>query len=246
MPQFDLLVTGFSVQAFYSEECISRLFLPFLQHLTSLQKKSGRRIIVCLAAPPGCGKSTLSAFLEHLSQTTPDLTPLQAVGMDGFHFPQSYLNTHTFSRDGASLPMAAYKGCPETFDTQKLLSYLTRLQTQDVTFPVYDRSLHDVVEAGIHLHENIILIEGNWLLLDTPAYRPLHALMDETLFLTAPSDILRQRLIARKIRGGVSEKEAEAFYERSDRLNVLFCLSHSLPARICWRLTPQGDFTDSE
>ena len=50
------------------------------------------RTIVFLAAPPGAGKSTLAAVLERLAQSQPGMPRVQAVGMDGFHHTNAYLD----------------------------------------------------------------------------------------------------------------------------------------------------------
>ena len=85
MIDYKVLINGLAVDAFYSEECVETIFIPLLKRLTELQRQKNRRILVMLAAPPGAGKSTLCSFLEKLSKETDGVTPLQAIGMDGFH-----------------------------------------------------------------------------------------------------------------------------------------------------------------
>ena len=89
-----LTVNGFGFVARYGEKDVERVLLPLLMRLTELQAERDRRLIAFLAAPPGAGKSTLAAFMEWLSRRTPEATPLQAVGMDGFHCPNAYLDAH--------------------------------------------------------------------------------------------------------------------------------------------------------
>ena len=232
-----LNVNGFETAARFDDAAISGIFLPLLRALTRRQRELGRRLTVFLAAPPGTGKSTLAALLERLSSESPDLTPLQSLGLDGFHYHQDYILSHTVLLDGEEIPMRLIKGAPESFDVEKLRWALENIQPDDLRWPLYDRRLHDVVEDAIPVRAPIALIEGNWLLLDAPEWSTLPH--DASLFICADPALLRGRLIERKLRGGFSREEAEAHYLRSDGPNVLRCLSQRLPAD--WTLTMTGD-----
>ncbi len=125
--------------ASYSDGSVEQVFLPLLRHLGELSYKKGSRVLAMLAAPPAAGKSTLGAFLEHLSRCTPGLSPLQVIGMDGFHRHQDYLDTHTMVRDGTQVPMAQFKGAPETFDVNLLRAALESVASgEDCPWPAYD------------------------------------------------------------------------------------------------------------
>ena len=232
-----LNVNGFETAARFDDAAISGLFLPLLQTLTRRQREINRRLVVFLAAPPGTGKSTLAALLERLSTENPGLTPFQALGLDGFHYHQDYILSHTVLQDGVEIPMRLIKGAPESFDAEKLRRTLERIQSDDLRWPLYDRRLHDVVEDVIPVRAPIALIEGNWLLLDAPEWSALPR--DASIFIHADPALLRGRLIERKVRGGFSREEAEAHYLRSDGPNVLRCLSNHLPAD--WTLTMTGN-----
>ena len=232
-----LNVNGFETAARFDDAAISGIFLPLLRTLTRRQREINRRLVVFLAAPPGTGKSTLAALLERLSSENPDLTPLQALGLDGFHYHQDYILGHTVLRDGAEIPMRLIKGAPESFDVEKLRRALSAIHSDGLRWPLYDRQLHDVVEDAIPVRAPIALIEGNWLLLDAPEWSALPR--DASIFIHADAALLRGRLIERKVRGGFSREEAEAHYLRSDGPNVLRCLSNRLPAD--WTLAMSGD-----
>ena len=66
-------------------------------------EKAGRRILVFLSAPPGTGKTTLVQFLEYLSEQEVDAEPIQAIGLDGFHYHQQYILTHEACVEGVGL-----------------------------------------------------------------------------------------------------------------------------------------------
>lgn len=79
-------------------------------------EREKRRLLVFLAAPPAVGKSTLASVLAHLSRVDEQLCEIQDIGLDGFHYPQRYLDSHTMLKDGIRIPLRDVKGCPETFD----------------------------------------------------------------------------------------------------------------------------------
>ena len=114
---YSFSINGFPVQARFAQEDIHGLFVPLLRRLALLQREKGERLIVFLAAPPAAGKSTLAAYLSLLSRELPDCLPMQALGLDGFHFHQDYILTHNVrQKDGHILPMRQVKGSPETYD----------------------------------------------------------------------------------------------------------------------------------
>ena len=237
-----LTINGLAHKVQYNQHTIDSLFVPFLKRMTALQQKSGCRLLVYMAAPPGAGKTTLSLLLENLSQTVEGLTPLQAIGLSGFHYHGDYIATHSVVRDGKRIPMVKVKGCPETFDVERLRDKLAMVKTHNIRWPIYDRRIHDVIEDVVTIRKNILLLEGNWLLLREGDWRDLYSFADHTLFITCPTELLRERLINRKMRGGMTEAEATTFFETSDRVNAERVLSGSWLARETWQLMPDGDY----
>ena len=235
-------INGFPVTASYEDGAVENLFLPLLRRWTKMQRERGGRLLVFLSAPPGVGKTTTAQFLEHLSHTTADIEAIQAVGLDGFHYHADYIAAHTVMVDGREVPMAQVKGAPETYDIPKLIATLTALRERDVIWPIYDRNLHDVVEDGARVSASIVLVEGNWMLSSEGAWDTVAAMCDDSLFIEAEPDAVRERLIARKIRGGLTPEAAAAFYERSDRANILRLMAHHREAHTCWRMTADGTY----
>ncbi len=237
--EYRLEINGFEVRAAFSGAAVEEVCLPLLMELTARQSRLERRLIAFLAAPPAAGKSTLAAFLQRLSQETPGVTPLQALGMDGFHYPQAYLSSHSAVRDGAEIPMHSIKGAPETFDLPKLARALELARESDLLWPVYDRRLHDVVEDALPVSGDILLVEGNWLLLDEPLWRALQC--DYSAFIGAEEALLRGRLIDRKARGGLSRGAAEAWVAASDIPNVRRCMGRRRPADLELWIDAEGE-----
>ena len=87
---------------------------------------------------------------------------------------------------------------------------------------------------------DIILIEGNWLLLADAPWKAARELADATLFLRADAKDLRERLIGRKMKGGATRESATAFYEASDGPNVERVLCDSVTAEETWMMLADG------
>ena len=224
-------INGITVNATYSDTTVNEVFIPLLKHLAQLHNVKQRRILVMLAAPPGTGKSTLVSFLEHLAKSVIPDKRVQAVGMDGFHLRQEYLLTHTVELDGEQIPMARIKGAPITFDLQALRTKIEEAaQGQTCKWPHYDRQLHDPVDNAITITADIVLIEGNYLLLDADGWRDLSRFADYTIVLTTDEDMLRERLIGRKMKTGMMREDAERFVAFSDMPNVHLCLDKMMKA----------------
>lgn len=234
-------VTGLPVDAEFSEKEIDDLFKPLLTHLNKLLKDKGRRIIVYLAAPPGAGKTTLSLFLEDLFKEIESPFSFQSVSMDGFHHRNEYLESQTFTREGQLSSLRKYKGIPQSFDVDYLTDSIKTLQLEKVgEWPTYDRLLHDVSDQKKKVTADIVLIEGNYLLLNKKKWRDLKQLSDYSLFIDTSLELLEPRLIDRKQRGGASLKEARLHYERTDKVNAELVLNHSLKADETFYLTRSG------
>ena len=231
-----LTINGFSVDARFDDFSVRTLLLPLLETLTRRQQSLGRRMTVLLAAPPGAGKSTLAAFLEKLSLQEPGLAPVQARGMDGVHFHQDYILYHTAVRDGREIPMRLVKGAPDTFDVCRLRHALAYGCSR---WPVYDRNLHDVVENAAAVTAPILLVEGNWLLLNRPEWT---LPCDASIYIDADEALLRTRLIDRKMRGGSTREEAEAHYLRTDGPNIRLCRECRRPADFTFVMTGDGTY----
>ena len=235
-------VNGFEMTAIYNEDTIQKVFLPLLKQLQQLQKEKKERIIVFMAAPPAVGKTTLCEFLEYLSKQDQELTNIQALGLDGFHYHSDYINSHDAIVLGEKVPMKQVKGCPETYDTEKLRQKLEKIKTEDILWPIYDRNLHDVVEDQIKVEKNIILIEGNWLLLKEEPWKTMQQYADYKILILAEEEMLKERLISRKKKGGLSREEAVAWYQNSDSKNVTRVLKDSIQGDLLLKVEEDNDY----
>ena len=237
------LINGIEVEAVYTEQAVNGIFLPLLKKLTAMQEEKGSRLVVMLAAPPGAGKSTLLSFLARLSREREGIHPIQTIGMDGFHRRQEYLQHHFVHRDGRKVSLVEIKGAPVTFDLDRLRESVRKAAAGEKTgWPVYDRMLHNPVEDAIRLDGEILLLEGNYLLLDEEGWRGLREYADYTISVSADEDLLRTRLIERRMKTGVAEDAAIRFVDFSDMPNVRLCLEKSLPADLQLAIDAKGDY----
>lgn len=224
-------INGIDIEAVYSQESIDGIFKPLLLKLSQMHDEKKKRILVMLAAPPGAGKSTLVSFLEELSKEIIPGKKLQAIGMDGFHRRQEYLLTHKIMVDGRELPMVDIKGAPVTFDSDALRYKIQEVcREKSCKWPIYDRLLHNPVEDAITVDGDIVLLEGNYLLADIDGFRNLSELADYTISISAKEELLRKRLIDRKVASGNTRQKAEKFVDFSDMANVRLCLQKTRKA----------------
>ena len=216
-----VMINGIEVDARYSRRAVDDIFLPLLRRLTALHREKGRRILVLLAAPPGAGKTTLLTFLERLSKEQPDTEPIQVIGM----------------------AMVEIKGAPVTFDLDGLKKAVKKLAAGEYTgWPVYDRMLHNPVEDAVRVDGGIVLLEGNYLLLDEDGWRDLRDYADYTIKVTADENFLRDRLIDRKIKSGNTKEKAIHFVDYSDMANVRICLNNSAEADMTLTVSNDGEY----
>ena len=240
--EYNACINGYDITAHYSDENINEIFTPLLKRLTEMQKQKNGRLLVMLAAPPGAGKSTLLDFLEHLSKTTEGLTGIQTIGMDGFHHYQDYLLSHEIERDGQIIKMVEIKGAPITFDLKALTDRIKLVASgEKCGWPTYDRNLHNPVEDTIQIDSDIVLLEGNYLLLDEDGWRDLSVYADYTIFISADEDMLRSRLVERKAKNTPLE-QAKEFVEKSDMRNAIEVLRNSKKADLHLRIKENDEY----
>ena len=243
MMEHNVTINGITVNAEYSEKTVSEIFLPLLSRLTQLQREKGRRILAMLAAPPGAGKTTLLTFLEKLSREREDIGTVQIIGMDGFHRRQEYLLSHYVPRGGRQVAMVDIKGALVTFDLERLTAGVKKVAAGETCgWPVYDRLLHNPAEDAVRVDGSIILLEGNYLLLDEDGWRDLSAYADYTISIRAGEAFLRSRLIDRKMKTGADREKAVRFVDSSDMPNVRICLEKTKPADLQLALDDSGEY----
>ncbi|GAA1546451.1 nucleoside/nucleotide kinase family protein [Kribbella lupini] len=182
------------------------------QRAVELAERSERAILGVTGAP-AAGKSTYAEKL--VAELSADGLKVALVPMDGYHLAQSALE---------ALGLADVKGAPHTFDAAGFVALLRRLKQREDTVwaPRFDRQLEDSIAASIGVGPEIDLIvtEGNYLLLDQAPWTTGRQLIDEVWYIDLPNDVRHARLEARHRRFGRSPEEAHARTHGSDERNA--------------------------
>ena len=186
-----------------------------------IENSEGRkRYIVAIAGPPGAGKSTFSqALLLMLKEKS---IQAKIISMDGFHLDNSIL---------AERNLLDRKGAPATFDTAGFTHLMNRLTNfeDDVVIPEFDRN-KDLSIAGssiISTKDKVLIVEGNYLLIEEEPWTKLKKTWDQTIFINPGIDTLEQRLLNRWLRYGLDTQDAKKRTLSNDLPNARYVLEKS-------------------
>lgn len=186
-----------------------------------IENSEGRkRYIVAIAGPPGAGKSTFSqALLLMLKEKS---IQAKIISMDGFHLDNSIL---------ADRNLLDRKGAPATFDTAGFIHLMNRLSNfeDDVVIPEFDRN-KDLSIAGssiISTKDKVLIVEGNYLLIEEEPWTKLKKTWDQTIFINPGIDTLEQRLLNRWLRYGLDTQDAKKRTLSNDLPNARYVLEKS-------------------
>ena len=160
-----------------------------------------------LCGAPGVGKSAVAAALAARDGAV-------VVPMDGFHYPQAEL-VRRGTRDRT--------GAPETFDAEGYAALLARIRGREqVWAPGFDRIVEEPVPEQIEVPAgaDLVVTEGNYLLLDEPRWREVRARLDAVWHLATNDSLRLERLVARHVLFGKTRAEAEAWVARVDESNA--------------------------
>ncbi|KAF5641646.1 panthothenate kinase uridine kinase-related [Fusarium sp. NRRL 52700] len=205
----------------------TRKLVERVERLLTQQKLSAptQRILIALAGVPGSGKTTLSdALIQELNKN--GISDVAVLPMDGFHYTRATLSSF---RD----PDEAFRrrGAPFTFDAAALLDLVVLLRNTPVTrhsepqiiikAPGFDHALKDPIPDAIEISSRtkIVIIEGNYVLLDQDPWSCISTLVDDKWFVDVPVDIARERLASRHLRAGI-ETTLDAAIKRADENDI--------------------------
>ena len=193
--------------------------------LMQMYSTQQRRIMIALAGPPGSGKSTLAEQLVPTinRQCGSDIATI--LPMDGFHLDNAILNQQNTRHR---------KGAPHTFDADGFNNLVKRVAdaTVEVIVPVFDRQL-DLARAGASIIDeshHIILVEGNYLLLNQAPWQQLHSIFDHRIYLDVPDSVLITRLTQRWLDHDHTAQEALIRAESNDLPNARLVAANRLDA----------------
>ncbi|KAF3037213.1 putative kinase [Didymella heteroderae] len=208
---------------------LTETILDLLSHVEKLLHRQAfnprQRVLVALAGVPGSGKSTVShALLQELAGR--GVNDVAIVPMDGFHHSKKVLAAFDD-------PVTAFqrRGAPFTFDANAFLRLIKTLKSTPVTTgdeseqpvfaPSFDHAVQDPVENDIIVssRNRIVIVEGNYTLLNQKPWSEIPDLCDERWFVDVPPEVVRDRLAARHVAAGI-ESTYEAAVQRAETNDI--------------------------
>ncbi|KAL4959800.1 uncharacterized protein BDV14DRAFT_212128 [Aspergillus stella-maris] len=210
-----------------------------LQALASSHPKP--RYLVAIAGAPGSGKTTLASAVAaqinaQIQIATENETTIgtskrhkaTVLSMDGFHLPRSKLDSFPEPKRTEAY---VRRGAPWTFDATAFVAFMRRLRSwadsspssfgeeeEDIYAPTFDHATKDPVQNGLMISKDttILVIEGNYLLLDEDEWRDVAGLVDYRVFVDVDLAEARERLARRHVAAGI-EKTLEDGFARVDK-----------------------------
>jgi pantothenate kinase len=155
--------------------------------------------------------------------------------MDGFHLDNAIL------AERGQLPV---KGAPQTFDADGFVSLLQRLAEptdKPVYVPVFDRAADLARNAAqcVDKSHRVIIVEGNYLLLDRDGWNTLPAIFHLSIMLDVPLATLEERLVQRWLDHGLTQEQARLRALDNDIPNARLVLQESKPADLTFESVRQ-------
>ncbi len=172
---------------------------------------SSGRVVLGIAGEPGAGKSSFAAALVARGGSS-----WTAVPMDGFHLADVELRRQA---------LLDRKGAPETFDAWGYAVLLARLGARPdhvVYAPGFERDLEQPLAGAIAIPPtvDVVVTEGNYLLLDRPEWEACREHLSEVWFVETDPLLRLDRLLDRHIASGKAPDAARAWVDRVDGTNA--------------------------
>ena len=187
------------------------------------RSQNSGRIIVAVAGAPTSGKSTLCAKLS--ISLNDQATPSAVVTMDGFHMDNGELDVRGWRE---------LKGAPQTFDSRGLVNLIASIHAnkKPIRVPDFDRA-KDAVVAGrtiVDRNHQIILVEGNYVLLNEEPWSELANYFDFSILLNPTLEEIETRSIKRWLENGRSWSDARQRAQHNDVPNGIYVVENSRKA----------------
>ncbi|MFE5670962.1 nucleoside/nucleotide kinase family protein [Agromyces sp. NPDC056523] len=181
-----------------------------------LAAASDHRVLLGITGSPGAGKSTLATALVEAVNRADGAGLAVHLPMDGFHLANATLDR---------LGVRDRKGAIETFDGWGFAGLLERILAETdhtVYAPGFERSVDEPVAAEIAIEPSarIVVVEGNYLLVDEGPWQRVGDLVDEAWFIEASDEERVRRLVERHTAFGRTPEAALAWAHEVDGANA--------------------------
>ncbi|KAK2765121.1 hypothetical protein FQN54_008820 [Arachnomyces sp. PD_36] len=204
--------------------------------LTNAAERKSKRYIIAIAGGPGSGKTTVANNVVRRINASQQNGQKQSqlavcVSMDGFHLPRASLDALP-NREEAYIR----RGAPWTFNVDGIVQFVENLKKWAASTPLlipadgqsmvaedhfpaptFSHTLKDPVPNSLLIPPSatIIILEGNYLLLDQPCWRNIAPQMDFRVLIRVDPDKMRERVARRHVRAGI-EPNIESGFRRVD------------------------------
>ncbi|HUZ91914.1 MAG TPA: type I pantothenate kinase [Methylocella sp.] len=189
---------------------LSRLLALYVAATQGLYKATQRFLgaeggkvpyIIGVAGSVAAGKSTLSRVMQALLSRWPNTPKVELVTTDGFLYPNAVLESEG---------ILERKGFPESYDSTKLLSFVSDVKAgeRNVQAPVYSHVTYDIIpgESITIDRPDILILEGLNVLLPNRGTKDGRAIpfvsdfFDFSVYLHATEDDLERWFVSRFMR----------------------------------------------
>ncbi|EGV60270.1 hypothetical protein CANTEDRAFT_111960 [Yamadazyma tenuis ATCC 10573] len=185
------------------------------------------RIIITISGIPGSGKSTVAAKLMlQLNKLTSDVVMLS---QDGFHYYRAEL--HSMPNPSEAI---ARRGAAFTFNVVRFVELVRKIKydlNSTIYAPDFSHTLKDPEEnkIPIHPHHKVVILEGNYVNIAHGDWKFIGEVATERWMVTADPSLVRDRVIARHLKAGISKTYKDACHrvDTNDLVNAYFILQNS-------------------